>query len=186
MIDPGQELAVAQPLGQAVGLLAQAAMGPVQRDDPAAGRGRDDCKLAEFRREADRLGVVVEPPSVNRGGREFDVAEDRIIYALAALRGVGGQAVDAIVKARGDKPFADLSDFASRIDPRAVNKRTLESLAASGAFDGLEPRRARAFASVESLLAHAQRVGADAASGQSELFGGIDFVIDVTAGVVGT
>ena len=130
-------------------------------------------KLAEFRREADRLGIIVEPPSVNRGGREFDVAENRIIYALAALRGVGGQAVDAIVKTRGDKPFADLSDFASRIDPRAVNKRTLESLAASGAFDGLEPRRARAFASVESLLAHAQRVGADAASGQSELFGGI-------------
>jgi DNA polymerase-3 subunit alpha len=130
-------------------------------------------KLAEFRREAERIGIKVEPPSVNRGDREFDVAEGRIVYSLAALRGVGGQAVDAIVKARGEKPFTDLSDFASRIDPRAVNKRTLESLAASGAFDCLEPKRARAFGSVESLMAHAQRSGADAASGQSELFGGI-------------
>jgi DNA polymerase-3 subunit alpha len=130
-------------------------------------------KLAEFRREAERIGIKVEPPSVNRGDREFDVADGRIVYSLAALRGVGGQAVDAIVKARGDKPFTDLSDFASRIDPRAVNKRTLESLAASGAFDSLEPKRARAFGSVESLMAHAQRSGADAASGQSELFGGI-------------
>jgi len=130
-------------------------------------------KLAEFRREAERIGIKVEAPSVNRGDREFDVSDERIVYSLAALRGVGGQAVDAIVKSRGERPFTDLSDFASRIDPRAVNKRTLESLAASGAFDSLEPKRARAFGSVEALMAHAQRSGADATSGQSELFGGI-------------
>ena len=63
------------------------------------------------------------------------------------------QAVEAIVAARGDKPFADLSDFAGRINPRAVNKRVLESLAASGAFDELEDNRARAFASVDTILA---------------------------------
>jgi DNA polymerase-3 subunit alpha len=130
-------------------------------------------KLAEFRREAERLGIVVEPPSVNRGAREFDVSDGRIIYSLAALRGVGAQAVEAIVKARADGPFADLADFASRIEPRAVNKRALESLAAAGAFDCLEPRRARAFGAVDAILAHSQRAGADAAAGQSELFGGI-------------
>jgi DNA polymerase-3 subunit alpha len=130
-------------------------------------------KLAEFRREAERLGIIVEPPSVNRGAREFDVSDGRIIYSLAALRGVGAQAVEAIVKARADGLFADLADFASRIEPRAVNKRALESLAAAGAFDCLEPRRARAFGAVDAILAHSQRAGADAASGQSELFGGI-------------
>jgi DNA polymerase-3 subunit alpha len=130
-------------------------------------------KLAEFRREAERLGIVVEPPSVNRGAREFDVSDGRIIYSLAALRGVGAQAVEAIVKARADGPFADLADFAARIEPRAVNKRALESLAAAGAFDCLEPRRARAFGAVDAILAHSQRAGADAATGQSELFGGI-------------
>ncbi|MEX0590335.1 MAG: DNA polymerase III subunit alpha [Xanthobacteraceae bacterium] len=129
-------------------------------------------KLAEFRREAERLGIAVVSPSVNRSGREFDVADGQIVYALAALRGVGAHAVDAIVNARGGKPFADLAEFATRIEPRAINKRTLESLAAAGAFDCLEPKRARAFGAIDALLAHAQRTGADALSGQSELFGG--------------
>jgi DNA polymerase-3 subunit alpha len=129
-------------------------------------------KLAEFRREADRLKIPVVAPSVNRSGREFDVAEGQIIYALAALRGVGGLAVDAITSKRGERPFADLTDFASRVDPRAVNKRTLESLAAAGAFDCLEPNRARAFGAIDAIMAHAQRTGASAAIGQSELFGG--------------
>jgi DNA polymerase III subunit alpha len=129
-------------------------------------------KLAEYRAEAERLGVKVEPPSINRSGVEFEVDGNVIHYALAALRGVGRQAVEAIVAARGGRPFADLGDFARRIDPRALNKRVLESLAAAGAFDGMEPNRARVFAAVDRLLASAQRTHDDAALGQSELFGG--------------
>ena len=60
-------------------------------------------KLAEFRGEAQRLGIKVEAPSVNRSGAAFDVEGDTIYYALAALKGVGGQAVDAIVAARGER-----------------------------------------------------------------------------------
>jgi DNA polymerase-3 subunit alpha len=129
-------------------------------------------KLAEFRAEAVRLGVEVEPPSINRSGVEFDVEGNTIYYALAALRGVGRQAVQGILDARGDKPFADMADFARRINPRAVNKRVLESLAASGAFDTLEPNRARSFAAVDIVLAAAQRAHDNAALGQNELFGG--------------
>ncbi len=129
-------------------------------------------KLAEFRREAERLKIKVVPPSVNRSGREFAVADGAIVYALAALKGVGAHAVDAIVTARSERPFADLADFAARIDSRAINKRTLESLAAAGAFDELEPNRARAFAAVEAMMGLAQRAGSDAATGQNELFGG--------------
>jgi DNA polymerase-3 subunit alpha len=114
-------------------------------------------KLSEFRAEAVRLGVEVEPPSVNRSGVAFDVEGRTIHYALAALKGVGRQAVEAMVEARGNKPFADLSDFARRINPRAVNKRVLESLAAAGAFDALESNRARVFAAVDTILASAQR-----------------------------
>src|SRR4051794_37682589 len=95
-------------------------------------------KLAEFRTEAQRLEIKVMPPSINRSGVAFEVEGNTIYYALAALKGVGAQAVEAIVTARGDKPFADLADFANRINPRAVNKRVLESLAAAGAFDALE------------------------------------------------
>ena len=129
-------------------------------------------KLAEFRAEAERLGIKVEPPSINRSGVEFDVEGNTIHYALAALRGVGRQAVQSIVAARGERPFADLADFARRINPRAVNKRVLESLAASGAFDALEPNRARVFAAVDIVLAAAQRAHDNAARGQNELFGG--------------
>ncbi len=129
-------------------------------------------KLSEFRAEAQRLGIKVLPPSVGRSGVAFDVEGNTIHYALGALKGVGRQAVEAIVAARGERPFADLSDFASRINPRAVNKRVLESLAAAGAFDALEDNRARAFASVDAILAAAQRSHEAAAMGQSELFGG--------------
>ena len=58
---------------------------------------------------------------------------------------------------RGDQPFKDLADFAHRINPRALNKRVLESLAAAGAFDTIEPNRTRVFAAVDTLLATAQR-----------------------------
>jgi DNA polymerase III subunit alpha len=129
-------------------------------------------KLSEFRAEAERLGIKVEPPSINRSGVEFEVGDNAIHYALAALRGVGRQAVATIIAARGERPFADLTDFARRIDPHAINKRVLESLAAAGAFDGIEPNRARAFAAVDSLMATAQRTHDDAARGQSELFTG--------------
>jgi DNA polymerase-3 subunit alpha len=129
-------------------------------------------KLAEFRGEAMRLGVKVEPPSVNRSGIDFTVAGNVIHYALGALKGVGRQAVEAIIAARGDRPFRDLSDFARRINPRAVNKRVLESLASAGAFEALEPNRARAHAGVETVLSTAQRSHDSAALGQNELFGG--------------
>jgi DNA polymerase-3 subunit alpha len=132
----------------------------------------DTDKLAEFRAEAERLGLKVEPPSINRSGVEFDVAGNTIHYALAALRGVGRQAVDSILDVRGERPFTDLADFARRINPRAVNKRVLESLAAAGAFDAIEGNRARAFAAIDIMLGTAQRAHEDAAIGQSELFGG--------------
>jgi DNA polymerase-3 subunit alpha len=129
-------------------------------------------KLAEFRAEAERLEIKVEPPSVNRSGVAFSVEGNSIHYSLAALKGVGAQAVEAIVEARGTKPFTDLSDFARRINPRTVNKRVLESLAAAGAFDQLEPNRARVFAAVDVLLGAAQRTHAATSVGQNELFGG--------------
>src|SRR5689334_9495796 len=129
-------------------------------------------KLAEFRDEAERLGIKVEPPSINRSGVEFEVDGNTIHYALAALRGVGRQAVESIVAARGERPFADLSDFAGRINPRAVNKRVLESLAAAGALDCLESDRARAFAAVDAILSSAQRAHEAVSLGQNELFAG--------------
>jgi DNA polymerase III subunit alpha len=141
-------------------------------------------KLSEFRSEAERLGVEVEPPSINRSGVAFEVDGDTVHYALAALKGVGRQAVEALVEARGTGPFADLSDFAARINPRTVNKRVLESLAAAGAFDALDGNRARVFAAVDAMLATAQRAHDAVTVGQSELFGGASAPTALTFGEV--
>jgi len=128
-------------------------------------------KIAEFRREALRLGIAVEAPSVNRSGVDFDVADGRILYALAALKGVGAQAVQHLVEVRGDTPFADLADFARRINPRIVNKRALESLIAAGALDELDDDRARLTAGIDRMLGLAARTQDSAAVGQADLFG---------------
>jgi len=130
-------------------------------------------KLSEFRAEAQRLGIKVEPPSVNRSGVAFDVADGKIFYALSALKGVGAQAVQQIVDARGDKPFASIADFASRVSPKAINKRVLESLAAAGAFDELEPNRARVFAGADAILAACQRSHEAETLGQNDMFGNV-------------
>ncbi|WP_342362152.1 DNA polymerase III subunit alpha [Terrarubrum flagellatum] len=129
-------------------------------------------KLAEFRLEAKRLGIPVEPPSVNRSGVVFDVRGGSIFYALGAIKGVGRQAAEHIVDARGDRPFTSLADFASRISARIVNKRTLEALVAAGAFDALESDRARAFATVDLIVGLANRETAAAESGQGDMLGG--------------
>ena len=107
-------------------------------------------KLSEFRSEAQRLGIKVEPPNINRSGATFEVGDKTIYYALAALKGVGIQAIEQIIEERTKRGlFTSLADFAARVNPRAINKRIIESLAAAGAFDTLEPNRARVFAGAD-------------------------------------
>ncbi len=129
-------------------------------------------KLSEFRAEAQRLGIKVEAPSINRSGATFEVNGDTIYYALAALKGVGAQAVELIVEARGDRAFTSLADFASRVNPRAINKRVVESLAAAGAFDTIDANRARVFAGADAIVAACQRGHEATTSGQNDMFGG--------------
>jgi DNA polymerase-3 subunit alpha len=128
-------------------------------------------KLVEFRREAERLGIAVDPPSINHSGVNFEVHGGRIRYALAAVKGVGQEAAAAIVAARGDRPFTSVSDFATRLGSRAVNKRTLETLVAAGAFDQIEPDRARLTAGLDRVMARAQEAESGRVLGQSSLFG---------------
>jgi DNA polymerase III subunit alpha len=129
-------------------------------------------KLSEFRAEAQRLGIKLEAPSVNRSGATFEVSDGTIYYALAGLKGVGAQAVELIVEARKDGLFTSLADFAARVNPRAINKRVIESLAAAGAFDTLDSNRARVFAGAEAILSACQRSHEAATVGQNDMFGG--------------
>ncbi|TIN41793.1 MAG: DNA polymerase III subunit alpha, partial [Mesorhizobium sp.] len=91
-------------------------------------------KLADFRQDALRLGINVVAPSVISSFRAFEVAENRIFYSLAALKGVGDAAVEHIVAMRGEKPFKNLADFCERVDPKIVGKRVFESLIMAGAL----------------------------------------------------
>ncbi|PWB93232.1 DNA polymerase III subunit alpha [Methylosinus sporium] len=141
-------------------------------------KGNTD-KLAEFRNEARRLGIAVEPPSIRRSGVDFDVAPGvdgnlAIRYALSAVKGVGEGQAASIVRTRGAAPFRNLSEFARRINPREVNKKVLENLACCGAFDELDADRARVVGAIETVLACANRCAEDRQAGQNALFGGAE------------
>jgi DNA polymerase-3 subunit alpha len=130
-------------------------------------------KLQMFRREAQRLGVKISPPSVNFSGVEFTVKDGVVQYSLAALRNVGRGAIEHLVELRDAKgSFVNLADFARRVDGRVMNKRALESLAKAGAFDSIAPNRRQLVEGVEMLLSVANRVTAEAEAGQDDLFGG--------------
>lgn len=130
-------------------------------------------KLGDFKREALRLGIKVEPPNINRSGAEFDVAGETIFYALAAIKGVGAQAVQDIVAARPEGGFRDLSDFGYRLDPKSANKRTLENLISAGAFDALAPNRAQVLDALDQIVALASRRHEEERSGQNDMFAAV-------------
>ncbi len=133
-------------------------------------------RLAALREEATRSAIRILPPDVNRSGADFTVEriEDgklAIRYALAAVKKVGFAAMQSLTEARGERPFADLADFAARVDPRQLNRMQLENLIRAGAFDVLEANRARLFSAAEAILRRAQADAEEKESGQIALFG---------------
>ena len=131
-------------------------------------------KLNIFAQEARRMGIRIEPPSLNRSEAGFVPSDGAIRYSLAALKNVGRQAVDYICaerEARG--AFRDVSDFARAINPRLVNKRALETLAAAGALDELGIDRATAFANVDRIMAAGTRSLEEEEGGQNDLFAAV-------------
>ena len=130
-------------------------------------------KLAIFAAEARQCGIEILQPCVQNSQAEFTTEDGAIRYALAALKNVGRNSVDAIVSERTSAgPYKSLGDFASRLDPKSINKRGLEMLSSAGAFDCFGVSRAHAFGNADRVIASAQKVAADAAAGQNDLFGG--------------
>ena len=133
-------------------------------------------KLAALKQDAVRMGIPVLPPDINASAADFTVERQAdgtlaIRYALAAIKRVGAGAMQDVVRARANRPFADLADFAARVDPRALNKAQIEQLARAGAFDRIDPNRARVAAGAELLVRRAQAEAESRASGQINLFG---------------
>jgi len=128
-------------------------------------------KLADFRREAARKGIEVVPPCVNRSEVVFSVRDGKVYYGLSAVKGVGRAVAEHIVAVRGDRPFKDLGDFARRLDPKVLSKRTLETLINAGAFDTLVGRREVAAAAIDDIIGMAQALTSERSSGQGNMFG---------------
>ncbi len=134
-------------------------------------------KLSIFMDDMRRLGVPALAPCINISGADFEVEPQEDVVgvrcALGALKGVGEGAMELVVAERAaNGPFTSLDDFAGRISPRVVNRRQIESLAAGGAFDALEPNRAGVHVIAETLLAVAAEAEYARTSGQGGLFGG--------------
>ncbi|MFU8812413.1 MAG: DNA polymerase III subunit alpha [Balneolaceae bacterium] len=133
----------------------------------------DIKKVSAFIEECQRLGIEVDPPNVNTAEGRFVSRKGRVQYGLAAIKGVGGNAIDELVRERqANGPFSSVFDFSSRIDTRVCNRRTLESLIQAGAFDVLHENRAQLLASIDDMLSYASRKQEEARLNQGSLFGG--------------
>jgi DNA polymerase III subunit alpha len=134
-------------------------------------------KLGIFMDDIRRLDVECLPPDINHSEAEFSVERDSegriaVRYALGGIKNVGERAMEALVAERkAGGAFASLDDFAHRVDPGQINRRSLENLAAAGAFDSLEANRAAVHGAAETLLAAAQSARHSRESGQGGLFG---------------
>ena len=125
--------------------------------------------------ECKELGIAVEPPDVQVSGAQFTPHGDAIRFGLAAVKNVGGNAIESITKARDEVGgrFKDLWEFCEKVDLRVMNKRVIESLIKAGALDSLG-KRAPLFAAVDRAMERAQKAQKDAAQGQAGLFGLFD------------
>ena len=131
-------------------------------------------KLSVYAEEVRRgLDIEIVPPCVNRSQVTFSVDKQRLVYGLAALKNVGAEAMQLIVRAREaeQRPFATLFDVARRVDLKKVGKRPLEMLARAGAFDELDSNRRRVFESLDPLVSYSAAIHEQRASNQVSLFG---------------
>jgi DNA polymerase-3 subunit alpha len=137
----------------------------------------DTAKLSQYINEAREFGIEVLQPDMNESGVYFAPARDgkAIRFGLAAIKGVGEVAVEAILKARNEGgKFKSLSELCERVDGRAVGRKTLEALIKTGACDCLGQTRATLFAQIERTLARAASILSDKQKGQSSLFGALE------------
>jgi len=136
-------------------------------------------KVVTFIDECRVMSLSLLPPDVNQGQFHFSVDEKgQIIYGLGAIKGLGEGPVSSILEARsGDGPFKDLFDFCLRVDGRKLNKRTIEAMIRSGAFDEIGPqgslgfRRAVMLACLDEAIKVAEQHERNQDSGMGDLFG---------------
>ncbi len=136
----------------------------------------DLAKVVKLIEECRKFDTRVLPPDVNESDVNFSVTDRGIRFGMAAIRNVGATAVEAILKQRqADGPFVSIFDFARRMaGNQLINKRLLESLVLSGAFDSMHPNRQQCWMAMDAALQYAASCAASAASGMDSLFAMVD------------
>jgi DNA polymerase-3 subunit alpha len=130
----------------------------------------DTDKVVQYLSEAQRLGVDISRPDINTCVADFATEGKTVHYGLAAVKGVGARAVEAIVEGRKiAKRFTDLYHFCQNVDLRAVNRATLEALIKCGAFDALGAHRGAMMAAIDHAIELGQSSAAARRSGQMNL-----------------
>lgn len=128
-------------------------------------------KVAQYVNECRQLSIEVLPPDINQSYRDFTVVGPAIRFGLSAVRNVGGNVIEAIIEARRDGEFKSLYDFCNRVNLSVINKRALESLIKSGAFDFAGTRK-HLLETYEKSMDSGSKVQRDRKMGQFSLFGG--------------
>ena len=128
-------------------------------------------KVIEYTTECQRLGIKVQQPDINvsRGG--FTADGERIRFGLNAVKSVGRDLIEAVIKERAERPYSSLYDFCKRLHGTGLNRRALENLVKAGAFDTLEPTRHGMLESVEGILKSVETDARQNLDGQMDLFG---------------
>jgi DNA polymerase-3 subunit alpha len=144
----------------------------------------DTDKISFYVDEAKRMGLILLPPDLNKSMLKFAPEENEgavaVRFGLSGIKNVGEASMaDAVTEREARGPFSSLEDFASRMDPRAVNRKSLECLVKCGAFDFTGEERARMVEDLEPVLAASASAHRDRSAGQQSLFG--DEGIAVTA-----
>jgi len=130
----------------------------------------DTDKVSAYIAECQKMRVNVMPPDINESLKDFTVVGDGIRFGLVVIKNVGIGAVENIIAVRKkDGKFTSLLNFCERVDLRAVNKRVIESLIKSGAFDSIG-RRAALLKKTESVLDRATAIQKEISNGQGALF----------------
>ncbi len=144
----------------------------------------DTDRLTIEMSECQNMGIEVLPPDVNESFLEFAVVpgKEQIRFGMSAIKNVGKGAVEEILRARGDGLFASLEDFFTRVNGRIVNKKTIESLIKTGAFDRFESRSVL-MNNIEALLAFSHKKQKEQDSGQTDLFGEVVESVTVDASI---
>jgi DNA polymerase-3 subunit alpha len=127
-------------------------------------------KVPFFVNRCSEMGIDVLPPDVNSSDHSFVVSENAIRFGLDAVKNVGHQAVEAILRAREEKPIESIWDFCERVDSRAVNKRAIECLIKCGALDSTGDSRKGMLETLPAAQSAGQKAQVDAQMGQGSIF----------------